>query len=341
MSEVFAPEVELDAMLQSMNNGVVAVNNENQIIFYNDVFLNIIERPAEDIKLRPFYEIIRNEIIFDAIDLVRKKGCNGVTEGKWKDKIIRATASPLVSNEETLGILVMVDDITQLKKLESVRSDFVSNVTHELKTPLTSIRGFVETLKNGAITDEAVARKFLDIIDIETERLYSLIQDILTLSEIESGAEYEVMACNVGKTAKEAVELLEGEGARKNVELVYEPVPYIRPYYCNPARIKELLINLLDNALKYTEEGQVRLICREDENDLFICVEDTGIGMERNQLPRIFERFYRIDKSRSRKQGGTGLGLSIVKHIVELYNGKINVESEVGKGTRFEIRLPY
>lgn len=339
MDEMIAPGIELDAMLQSMNNGVVAINNENQIIFYNRVFLKIIERPAEDIKLRPFYEVIRNEIIFDAIDIVRKKKGDGITEGKWKDKVIRATATPLVSKQETLGILVIVEDITQLKKLESVRSDFVSNVTHELKTPLTSIRGFVETLKNGAIADEAVARRFLDIIDIETERLHSLIQDILTLSEIESGADYEVMACNVGKAAQEAVDLL--EGAKENVTLVYEAVPYIRPYYCNPARIKELLINLLDNALKYTESGQVKLICCEDGNDLFICVEDTGIGMEKEQLPRIFERFYRIDKSRSRKQGGTGLGLSIVKHIVELYNGKIHVESEVGKGTRFEIRLPY
>lgn len=334
-----ASDVELDAVLRSMNNGVVAINNENQIIFYNEVFLTIIGRPAENIKLRPFYEIIRNEIIFDAIDVVRQKGSDGVREGKWKDKVIRATATLLRGKETSLGILVIVEDITQLKKLESVRSDFVSNVTHELKTPLTSIRGFVETLKNGAIADEAVARRFLDIIDIETERLYSLIQDILTLSEIESGTDYEAVVCNVGRAAQEAVDLL--EGSKEKVELIYEPVPYIRPYNCNPARIKELLINLLDNALKYTEEGQVRLICREDGNELFICVEDTGIGMEKEQLPRIFERFYRIDKSRSRKQGGTGLGLSIVKHIVELYNGKMNVESEVGKGTRFEIRLPY
>lgn len=339
MEETIAPGIELDAMLRSMNNGVVAIDNENRIIFYNEVFLTIIGRPSENIKLRPFYEIIRNEIIFEAIDIVRKKGCDGVTEGEWRKQAIRATATPLMGRQESLGILVIVEDITQLKKLESVRSDFVSNVTHELKTPLTSIRGFVETLKNGAITDEAVARRFLDIIDIETERLYSLIQDILTLSEIESGTDYEVIACNVGKAAKEAVELL--EGSKEKVRLIYEPVPYIRPYNCNPARIKELLINLLDNALKYTEEGYVRLMCREDGQELVICVEDTGIGMEKEHLPRIFERFYRIDKSRSRKQGGTGLGLSIVKHIVELYNGKMQVESEVGKGTRFEIRLPY
>lgn len=339
MSEMIASDIELDAMLRSMNNGVVAINHENQIIFYNQVFLTIIGRPAEDIKLRPFYEVIRNEIIFGAIDVVRKTGKDGICEGEWKDKMIRATATPLVGKEENLGILVIVEDITQLKKLESVRSDFVSNVTHELKTPLTSIRGFLETLRNGAIADEAVARKFLDIIDIETERLSSLIQDILTLSEIESGADHEAVACNVGKAAQEVVELL--ADSKEGVELIYERVPYIRPYICNPVRIKELLINLLDNAIKYTEEGTVRLICREDGEELLICVEDTGIGMEKEHLPRIFERFYRIDKSRSRKQGGTGLGLSIVKHIVELYNGRIQVESKVGQGTRFEIRLPY
>ncbi|KSV58989.1 hypothetical protein ASU35_10550 [Acetivibrio ethanolgignens] len=339
MDEMIAPGIELEAMLRSMNNGVVAINHENQIIFYNQVFLTIIGRLAENIKLRPFYEVIRNEIIFDAIDVVRQTGKDGIREGEWKDKIIRATATPLVGKEENLGILVIVEDITQLKKLESVRSDFVSNVTHELKTPLTSIRGFVETLRNGAIADEAVARKFLDIIDIETERLSSLIQDILTLSEIESGEDHEAIACNVGKAAQEVVELL--TDSKEGVQLIYEPVPYIRPYTCNPVRIKELLINLLDNAIKYTEEGYVRLICREDGEELLICVEDTGIGMEKEHLPRIFERFYRIDKSRSRKQGGTGLGLSIVKHIVELYNGRIRVESKVGLGTRFEIRLPY
>lgn len=339
MDEMIVPGIELEALLRSMNSGVVAINHENQIIFYNQVFLKIIGRPAEDIKLRPFYEVIRNEIIFDAIDVVRQTGGDGIREGEWKDKVIRATATPLVGREEHLGILVMVEDITQLKKLESVRSDFVSNVTHELKTPLTSIRGFVETLKNGAIADEAVARRFLDIIDIETERLYLLIQDILTLSEIESGEDHEAIACNVGKAAKEVIDLL--ADSKEGVTLIYEPVPYIRPYTCNPVRIKELLINLLDNALKYTEEGFVRLVCREEDGDLLICVEDTGIGMEKEQLPRIFERFYRIDKSRSRKQGGTGLGLSIVKHIVELYDGRIEVKSEVGHGTCFEIRLPY
>lgn len=229
--------------------------------------------------------------------------------------------------------------ITKVRKLENMRSDFVSNVTHELKTPLTSIRGFIDTLKNGAIKDEVVAHKFLDIIDVEAERLYSLIQDILLLSEIESAKDQEVMLCRVDKIIGEVVELL-NQKVHKNVILIYEPEP-VKLYSCNPDRMKQLIINLVDNAIKYTEEGTIKVECRVENNKLLIRVSDTGIGMAREHLERIFERFYRVDKGRGRKQGGTGLGLSIVKHIVELYNGNIRVDSKENAGTAFEIHFPY
>ncbi len=335
---------ELEAMLSSMTAGVIAIDDLNEVLLYNKAFLDITKMAGRDIKGQSLYNIFRNAAVFDAIDYVREYNASVMKEGILSNegyRSIRVTAAPLSRDgEKWFGVLLILEDITQMKKLETMRSDFVSNVTHELKTPLTSIRGFIDTLKNGAIRDEAVANRFLDIIDIEAERLYSLIQDILLLSEIESKKDYEITACDINECAGEVIELLKPK-LPENVELLFHPEPYVRPFYCSRDRIKQLLINLLDNAMKYTEEGTITLVCREEDSKLVINVKDTGIGIEREYLSRIFERFYRVDKGRSRKQGGTGLGLSIVKHIVELYNGSIHVDSEPGTGTEFEIRLPY
>lgn len=339
--------IELEAMLGSMKSGVIAIDESNAILFHNQAFSKMLAHEGKNYVGKSLYNVMRNAVSFDAMDAVRKSGETEIREGLFINieddtkRMIRVTATPLSQEEgKTLGVLLILEDTTKIKKLESIRSDFVSNVTHELKTPLTSIRGFIETLKNGAIKEEKTARKFLDIIDIEAERLYTLIQDILILSEIEQKKDYEVVPCSVESCIQSVIELLEGK-LNENVTIVYNPVPYIKPYYCNPDRMKQLLINLLDNAMKYTEKGTITIACKEETNLLILNVSDTGIGIKQEDLPRIFERFYRVDKSRSRKQGGTGLGLSIVKHIVELYNGNIHVESKLEVGTTFEIRLPY
>lgn len=339
--------IELEAMLGSMKSGVIAIDESNAILFHNQAFSKMLAQEGKDYVGKSLYNVMRNAVSFDAMDAVRKSKETEIREGLFTNieddtqRMIRVTATPLSQEEgKTLGVLLILEDTTKIKKLESIRSDFVSNVTHELKTPLTSIRGFIETLKNGAIKEEKTARKFLDIIDIEAERLYTLIQDILILSEIEQKKDYEVVPCSVESCIQSVIELLEGK-LNENVTIVYNPVPYIKPYYCNPDRMKQLLINLLDNAMKYTEKGTITIACKEETNLLILNVSDTGIGIKQEDLPRIFERFYRVDKSRSRKQGGTGLGLSIVKHIVELYNGNIHVESKLEVGTTFEIRLPY
>lgn len=263
--------------------------------------------------------------------------------GSEKERFIRVSGTPLNQEQErSKSVLLIIEDITSVKKLENMRSDFVSNVTHELKTPLTSIRGFVDTLKQGAIQNEAYARRFLDIIDIEAERLYTLIQDILLLSEIESGNDYNIQECDVNSIVTETLELLRRKAEEKgNLALVFEPEPYVKPFSCNPDRMKQLLINLVDNGIKNTEQGSVTVRCKSMNDYLMISVKDTGIGIAREHLSRIFERFYRVDKGRSRKMGGTGLGLSIVKHIVEMYNGDIFISSEVNVGTEFIIKLPY
>ena len=230
--------------------------------------------------------------------------------------------------------------VQAMKKVENMRREFVSNVTHELKTPLTSIRGFVETLKDGAIEDPKMAHRFLDIIDIETERLSHLISDTLLLSEIESKQDTNREPCDVNTVIAEVVELLQPK-VKEHVRLIFQPDPTLKPYNCNRDRIKQLLINLVDNGLKATEFGAVTVRCRTMGNELVLEISDTGIGMEEEQLERIFERFYRVDKGRSKAQGGTGLGLSIVKHIVELYHGTVHVTSKPGVGTEFTVKLPY
>ncbi len=230
--------------------------------------------------------------------------------------------------------------VSAMKRVEVMRREFVSNVTHELKTPLTSIRGFVETLKEGALEDPACARRFLDIIEIEAERLSHLIDDILVLSEIENGRETRQELCDVNETIREVTALLE-PGVKEHVRLIFKPDPAVLPYRCSRNRMKQLLINLIDNALKATEFGAVTVSCESISGCLVLKIADTGIGMEEEQTDRIFERFYRVDKGRSRSQGGTGLGLSIVKHIVELYHGTIKVSSRPGEGTEFTVRLPY
>lgn len=230
--------------------------------------------------------------------------------------------------------------VLAMKKVESMRREFVSNVTHELKTPLTSIRGFVETLKAGAIEDPKIANKFLDIIEIESDRLSNLISDTLLLSEIESKKETRREPCDVNEVITEVVDLLQPK-VKEHVRLIFHPDASVRPYSCNRDRLKQLLINLVDNGLKATEFGAVTVSCRSTASQLVLEISDTGIGMEEGQLDRIFERFYRVDKGRSKAQGGTGLGLSIVKHIVELYNGTIEVTSKPSVGTEFTVKLPY
>lgn len=256
-------------------------------------------------------------------------------------QFIRSTIGAMVILIAVIAFLWMYfrKYVMAMKKLESMRREFVSNVTHELKTPLTSIRGFVETLKSGAIENPKIAYKFLDIIEIETERLSNLISDTLLLSEIESKKDARREPCDVNEVIQEVVELLEPK-VKDHVRLIFRPDPASPTYSCNRDRLKQLLINLIDNGIKATEFGAVTVISRTTANQLILEISDTGIGMEEEQLERIFERFYRVDKGRSKAQGGTGLGLSIVKHIVELYDGTIEVTSKPGVGTEFLVKLP-
>lgn len=338
---------ELESILTSMNSGLAAINNDYKFALYNDAFVKMLDLPREDLTNKLFYEVIRELSVFEIIEKSIKEKEPLVDETiiqvDEEDKMIKIVATPIIEKNKRgriLGTLIVITDVTKIRKLENMRRDFVSNVTHELKTPLTSIRGFVDTLKGGAINEPDVALRFLDIIDIEADRLTSLIQDILSLSEIETVVgDKHIDLYEMGDILAEVVDIVPVD--KPAVDIILDIQEDLPPFKCNKDRIKQLMINLIDNSVKYTDKGHVKVKCFEEYRYLNIIVEDTGIGIEHKHLSRLFERFYRVDKGRSRKMGGTGLGLSIVKHIVELYHGEINIESEVDVGTKISIRLPY
>jgi len=337
-----------DSVMDSMTNGIVAVDTDFRIILINSIACEMfgIKNDSEVIGTN-ILESIRNRQINNYLRETIEKNVstvNEITLASPDGKVLRVYTNPIKPRESSgpnSGGIISLHDITNIKKLEHIRTEFVSNVTHELKTPLTSIRGFIETLRNGAINDREVAEKFLEIIDIEAERLYILINDILQLSEIESKQkDTNIYTYNLRSIIEEVMSILEGMATKKGVELSFDTDKRIK-INANKDRIKQMLINLIDNAIKYNVKGgKVLVKAFKSEGRIIITVKDTGIGIPPEHIPRIFERFYRVDKGRSRSMGGTGLGLSIVKHIVNLYNGDIKVISEPGAGTEFIVQLP-
>lgn len=340
--------LKVDSIMDSMTNGIVAVDTRFRIILINAIACEIfgIKNDSDIIGTNILESIRNNQINSFLRESIEKNisSVNEITIGPPEGKVLRVYTNPIKSKDSdgpNSGGIISIHDITNVKKLEQIRTEFVSNVTHELKTPLTSIRGFIETLRGGAINDKEVADKFLEIIDIEAERLYMLINDILQLSEIESKQkDTNVGTYNLKSIIEEVVSILEGVAQKKGVELSFEADKNIK-IVANKDRIKQMLINLIDNAIKYNvKSGSVNIRAFKAEGKIVITVKDTGIGIPAEHIPRIFERFYRVDKGRSRSMGGTGLGLSIVKHIVNLYNGDIKVNSEPGVGTEFIVQLP-
>lgn len=340
--------MKFDSIMNSMTNGFIAVDSKLKLIMINKIacrFLGI--QCEEEVLGRNLIDVIRmhkiNELLQHTIDS-NESSIHEISISHPEERIFRVYTNPIKSQEPSSsnsGGILSIMDITNIKKLEQIRTDFVSNVTHELKTPLTSIRGFVETLRSGAINDGEVADKFLEIIDIEAERLYMLINDILQLSEIENRQrDSNIAAHDFGSIVNEVFSILQAAADRKSVKLACRIEGNLR-ITANRDRIKQMLINLIDNAIKYNvENGSVMVQAWKAEGRIVLSVKDTGIGIARQHLSRIFERFYRVDKGRSRSMGGTGLGLSIVKHIVNLYSGDIRVESEPEHGTELIIQLP-
>jgi two-component system phosphate regulon sensor histidine kinase PhoR len=245
-------------------------------------------------------------------------------------------------NNKLEGAILVFHDITELRRLEKIRQDFVANVSHELRTPIASIKGYAETLLEGALEDKDNAKEFISIIYHDSNRLATLINDLLDLSKIESGKmKMSFVALDPVSLIKSAVKVIENQAKAKSIALKFDIPTSLPKIMVDETRFSQVMINLLDNAIKYSSErGSTTISAKIVDNALQIDISDTGLGISEKDLPRIFERFYRVDKARSRELGGTGLGLSIVKHVVQAHGGQVWVKSELGLGSTFSFTIP-
>lgn len=338
---------ELEAVLSSMLEAVMVIDAEDNILRINKAARSLLELPDSIIEGRPFREVIRNADLYRFMTEI--EDTDQPTEGDivlfaGKEKFLQAHGTLIKGTDKhNYGTLVVLNDITRIKKLENIRRDFVANVSHELKTPITSIKGFVETLQAGAIEEPENAIRFLDIVQQQADRLNAIIEDLLLLSRIESKQETEeidIEEVSLKSILAGAIQVISTKANQKQIDIEMKCDDKLA-VKANPQLIEQAMINLLDNAIKYSSENSsVKIITKAQDGEVHIRVEDNGIGIPKDQLPRLFERFYRVDKARSREMGGTGLGLAIVKHIVNSHKGHILVESEKGEGSAFTIVLP-
>lgn len=346
MKEVQDQQEKLTAVLNSMADGVIAVDHKKRILLTNPSADGLFSIPLRSAQGKELLHSIRHfelNQLFDKV-LAKGEGCEGeFTIPYPEEKIIRAHVAPLSGySGQIAGAVAVFRDVTELRRLERMRSEFVANVTHELGTPLTSIQGFIETLLEGAVDEPATARRFLTIIKDEADRLGRLIKDLLDLSRIENKrADYHFETVNIAEVLFAVQALLEGEGAKRNVTLTVDVPERNLTVWGDFDRLRQIFINLVENAIRYSKSGgNVYIRAEEKQGEVHVSVEDQGIGIPKEKIPRLFERFYRVDPARSRALGGTGLGLSIVKHLVEAHRGRVTVKSEVGKGSTFTVILP-
>jgi two-component system phosphate regulon sensor histidine kinase PhoR len=294
------------------------------------------------IQGRPFIEVMRNSEILSLVENVQKQQAAGIAEIRIDSPLEQycvVQVSPLFYNErEPSGFIAVFHDITQLKKLEQTRTDFVANISHEIKTPITAIQGFADTLLEGALDDREHAVKFLQTIKANSERINGLVDDLMTISKIELGViRVEKSSVDIQEVAEHILTLLQDKAAEKNLTIKAHILPEPRTIEADRDRLIQILTNLVDNAIKFTETGRVTFGDAQENGKVYLFVEDTGIGIPQKHLPRLGERFYRVDPGRSRNMGGTGLGLAIVKHLVKAHGWEMRFESTPGKGTKVRI----
>lgn len=332
-----------EAILSSMVEGVLAVDSNLRVTFCNESFRRAVGAAGPVPERLPVLELVRDPALLDMLsrvlvtgETVKQRLQLTAAQSRW----FELQCAPLAPASRR-GAIAILHDITDLERLERVRKDFVANVSHELRTPLTAIRGYAETLLDGAIDDQENNRNFLEKIRAHSIRLNNIASDLLVLSDLESGrppAPPEPVSVRAAVEA--AVRTMESEARVRGVSLRCNGVESAE-VMGHRTRLEQALVNLLDNAVKFNRKGgEVTIEVERDESNVRITVTDTGIGIPSEDLPRIFERFYRVDKARSREVGGTGLGLSIVKHTVERMGGSVEVDSQLGKGSRFTIALP-
>ncbi|MFO0968849.1 MAG: ATP-binding protein [Gemmataceae bacterium] len=335
---------QLLAVFRGMVEGVLVLDAEQNIQFFNDAAGRMLGAPLEALRGRKLWEVFRNRQLSAAVGKILASDQPHLTELEWSgaERRVLAVHGARLPGQPLRGAVLVFHDVTDLRKLERVRQEFVANVSHELKTPLAAIQALVETLLGGAVNDSEHAVRFLDRIRENADRLHRLILDLLTLGRIESGEEtMEIQPLDVAEAMLGSITRHEERAKSKDLQLAAaeprEPVTVL----ADAEALAQILDNLVDNAIKYTPAGgKITLRWRAEGQHAILQVEDTGVGIPERDLSRIFERFYRVDKARSRELGGTGLGLSIVKHLVHALGGTVAAEGALGAGSVFSIRLP-
>jgi two-component system phosphate regulon sensor histidine kinase PhoR len=332
-SELGQQKEELNSIIDSLQEGLLVLDKQGKVIRSNESFRKVIGNQAVEGKF--YWEIMRNPQLPELLKKAGTKKRNLMEELTLEDRIFMCSVTPLEGGEEMVCIF---HDVTEIKDIEKIKKDFVTNVSHELGTPLTAIKGYAETLWKEVNT--APGKKYLEIIERNTDRLINIVNDLLQLSSLEEKAVLELEDIDLRGFLENVIRIFDQRLKDKHLSLVMDVQENLPTIKADLFKLEQMLINLLDNAVKYTDYGKITVSLDVQDKIVRIQVTDTGIGIPKDDIPRIFERFYVVDKSRSRKSGGTGLGLSIVKHIVLLHHGTINIESALDNGTSVIVTLP-
>ena len=334
----------LSAVLASMHEGIVAIDQKRRVLLANRAAAVLLDIPYQELLNRPFFELVRNPVVEQCVEEVFRahRTIDQEIETKRQPRRVLSVRFSWISQYEDDVVVIVVHDVTSLRQLETMRRDFVANVSHELKTPLSSIKAYSETLRLGALDDPVHRLRFVERIEEQANRLSSLILDLIRLARIESGMiAFEVRDIDLCHIAERRIEIFRDQAEKRSLTLSFEATENAIVVLCDEEGLATIYDNLISNAVRYTPEGgQVVVRCSKDSGMGVIEVIDTGQGIAPEHQERIFERFYRVDKARSSDLGGTGLGLSIVKHFVQSFSGRVSVSSRLGKGTTFTARLP-
>ncbi len=341
---VRSSEQRLISIFDTMESGLLMVDPKGEIRLANRTFERLTGLRPSEIIGKKYSKITNPTQLIPLIEECVQSGTRITGEISSyfpEERILEARLSPMWAETEGMGVVVVIFDVTAIRYLEKMRTDFVANVSHELKTPVTSLRGFAETLLDGALDDPRTAQEFLEIIHRESVRLERLIADLLNLSHIESKkVTLHLTKIPVDQLIEPTVQTLKKQLQQRGLSLKIE-VPESFSVTVDPDRFHQILLNILSNAINYTVQGEITIAAGRASHRWWLRVTDTGLGIPEEDLPRIFERFYRVDKDRSRASGGTGLGLAIVKHLVEVHQGEIFIESTIKKGTTVTLSFPF
>lgn len=338
LEQISEEKNKMEAIFKNMADGVIALDKDGEVIYVNPAAFRLLEIEEEN-----SYETLGQRLREDLkLNLKNEMEAQKDLMVKINNSILKVIIAPMKREDKSAGFILILHDITREQKLEEMRREFVANVSHELRTPLTTIKSYTETLLDGALKDDQVSWQFLNVINEEADRMTRIVNDLLELSRLDNKeVRFNKSAINLAYVLSSAVSKMRVNADKKGVKLFWEIKEDAPLCFADSDKMEQVFQNILSNAIKYTPSGgSITVRLWDEDNYVFTSVKDTGIGIPKEDLPRIFERFYRVDKTRSREFGGTGLGLSIAKEIVKAHEGEIEIKSEVGKGTEVIVKIP-